>query len=100
MELIGVVVVALLGACVGLLVGLYLQGSKRVQLSEQSAERHGSALVLVEHAAQQRAAAQALAEKQHAEVRGHLMTMTAAPERAPRTNTTAAALARPGPVNV
>lgn len=75
MELVGAVVVALLGACVGVLVGLYLLGAQRNKLAEQ---QHAAMLVHAEQAQQQRAAARALAEKQHAELRGHLMTMTAA----------------------
>ena len=64
MELIGAVGLFLLGSCVGLLVALYLQGARRNQLDE--------------HAAEQRAAALALAEQQHNEQRAQLLTMTAA----------------------
>ena len=64
MELIGAVAVFLLGSGVGLLVVLYLQGARRNQLAE--------------HAAEQRAAALALAEQQHSERRAHLLAMTAA----------------------
>lgn len=64
MELIGAVAVFLLGSGVGLLVVLYLQGARKNQLAE--------------HAAEQRAAALALAEQQHNEQRAQLITMTAA----------------------
>lgn len=64
MELIGAVGVFLLVACTGLLVALYFQGERRNQLAE--------------HAAEQRAAALALAEQQHNEQRAQLLTMTAA----------------------
>lgn len=75
MEVVGAVVVALLGACVGVLLGLYLQGAQRNRIAEQ---QQTATLVHAEQAEQQRAAARALAEKQHTELRGHLMTMTAA----------------------
>ena len=78
MELIGVVIVGLLGACVGLLVGLFLQGAKHKQLAEQVIAQRATARTLAEQAGQQRGAALELLEKQHAELRGHLMTMTAA----------------------
>ena len=77
MELIGVVIVGLLGACVGLLVGLFLQGAKHKQLAEQVIAQRATARTLAEQAGQQRGAALELLEKQHAELRGHLMTMTA-----------------------
>ncbi len=64
MELIGAVAVFLLGSSVGLLLALYVQGARRNQLDE--------------HAAEQRAAALALAEQQHSERRAHLLAMTAA----------------------
>ena len=78
MELIGVVIVGLLGACVGMLVGLFLQGAKHKQLAEQAIAQRATARTLAEQAGQQRAAALGLLEKQHAELRGHLMAMTTA----------------------
>ena len=78
MELIGAVGLFLLGSCVGLLVALYLQGARRNQLDEHAAEQRAAALALAEQAAEQRAAALALAEQQHNERRAQLITMTAA----------------------
>lgn len=78
MEVIGAVVVALLGACVGLLLGLFLQGARKNHLAEQASAERATARTLAEQASQQRAAVLGLLEKQHAELRAHLMTMTAA----------------------
>ncbi len=46
MELIGAVAVFLLGSGVGLLVALYLQGARKNQLAEHAAEQRAAALAL------------------------------------------------------
>lgn len=89
MEWIGAVMVALLGACVGLLVGLFLQGARRNQLVEQANEQqamahaeanelHATTRALAEESGQRHGATLLLLEKQHAELRSQLLAMTAA----------------------
>lgn len=64
MELIGAVVVFLLGSCAGVLVALYLQGARRNRLAEQATEQAISAAELT--------------AQHHRELRTQLITMTTA----------------------
>ncbi|MBK8252621.1 MAG: hypothetical protein IPK82_08125 [Polyangiaceae bacterium] len=79
MATIGTIVTFLLGACVGLLVGLFLQGGQRIELAKQALlqekmlakQAREQAQMLAEQAAN-------LAAEQHAETRAQRATLFAA----------------------
>ncbi|MBK8255732.1 MAG: hypothetical protein IPK82_24080 [Polyangiaceae bacterium] len=81
MGMIGTILTFLLGACVGLLVGLFLQGGQRIELAKQALlQEEMLAKQAREHAQMLAEQAANLAAEQHGETRAQRLTLFAALE--------------------